>query len=355
MSEEIIKKVNIKKKKTNRPIYYGVAENTGELIAVNDVERGLACGCICPSCGTCLEARKGQKKKHHFAHKTNKDCLYGAEVSIYRAFYELLKTSKRFFLPDAVLKFNSNKEDELVREGTLISLSSIEFHDDPVNYPPELLCYTGTNCFRVILNIESYYEETDYQSLKEYGRQNDIAVVNIDLNDLDSLSSFTELQQYIDTPEHKSWVFNRIVEEWNQRYQKLAIEPAVFECGHLCLAQKNQYKNVYSARIVDCIYCQYCYDYAAKEFCIAPSYIDHIEDFQKPELERKLQFIAANNIKPIKKISDYRCPKCGAPMMRKTGPNGVFAGCSKYPQCKGSRKVEQTTEQVIVYDSHKWF
>ena len=49
MAEENIKKINIKKKKSNRSLYYGVAANTGELLSVHDVERGLACGCICPA------------------------------------------------------------------------------------------------------------------------------------------------------------------------------------------------------------------------------------------------------------------------------------------------------------------
>ncbi len=33
------------------------------------------------------------------------------------------------------------------------------------------------------------------------------------------------------------------------------------------------------------------------------------------------------------------CPKCGAPMVKRTGPRGEFWGCSKYPACKGTRNI----------------
>ena len=40
----------------------------GRLVPVSEVSRGLACECTCPHCGCELEARKGLKRQHHFAH-----------------------------------------------------------------------------------------------------------------------------------------------------------------------------------------------------------------------------------------------------------------------------------------------
>jgi DNA topoisomerase-1 len=34
------------------------------------------------------------------------------------------------------------------------------------------------------------------------------------------------------------------------------------------------------------------------------------------------------------------CPLCGSPMVRRTGKHGPFLGCSRYPQCKGTRNIE---------------
>jgi len=33
------------------------------------------------------------------------------------------------------------------------------------------------------------------------------------------------------------------------------------------------------------------------------------------------------------------CPKCGSPMVRRTGKYGVFYGCSTYPKCRGTRRI----------------
>jgi len=34
-----------------------------------------------------------------------------------------------------------------------------------------------------------------------------------------------------------------------------------------------------------------------------------------------------------------QCPKCGSPMVLRNGIYGLFYGCSKYPNCKGTRNV----------------
>lgn len=33
------------------------------------------------------------------------------------------------------------------------------------------------------------------------------------------------------------------------------------------------------------------------------------------------------------------CPKCGKPMVRRTGPYGTFLGCQDYPYCRGTRSI----------------
>lgn len=353
MLEVDIQQVNIKKKKSNRPIYFGIDKDTGELLAVSSVSRGLSCNCLCVSCNTRLEARKGNVKKHHFAHETNQECLYGAEIAVYQALCEAINQLGRFYIPDAILTFNSYKKPELVKPGSMLEPVRAELHKDNTHYPPALLCHFGSSCLQIILNIEQYYNEGDYRQLKENGIQNDIPIVAINLEDLDSITTLEDLQPYIEGSDNKHWVYNRLVEIYKQKYQEAAVAPPEFREGHICLAQKNRHQNVYSARLVDCIHCPYCYDYCAEKFCLAPNYINHIEDFIKPVETRKQEFHKENNLKPIKKIDDYSCPICNAPMRQRNGPNGIFAGCSNYPKCRGSLPVEPATKQVIIYDKYK--
>jgi ssDNA-binding Zn-finger/Zn-ribbon topoisomerase 1 len=34
------------------------------------------------------------------------------------------------------------------------------------------------------------------------------------------------------------------------------------------------------------------------------------------------------------------CPKCNAPMVKRSGKNGEFLGCTKFPECRGTRNLE---------------
>lgn len=52
------------------------------------------------------------------------------------------------------------------------------------------------------------------------------------------------------------------------------------------------------------------------------------------------------NPQPRGITEDIVCPKCGAPMVRRTAQRGYnrggeFWGCSNYPKCKGTRSIKQ--------------
>lgn len=40
-----------------------------------------------------------------------------------------------------------------------------------------------------------------------------------------------------------------------------------------------------------------------------------------------------------KDFSDMTCPKCGSPMVERNGKHGKFLGCTKYPECRGTRNI----------------
>ena len=71
-------------------ITYGL--HSGDLVHITEVERGLACGCICPCCENQLIARKGPIVAHHFAH-AGENCEGGAETALHLAAKEILSQS----------------------------------------------------------------------------------------------------------------------------------------------------------------------------------------------------------------------------------------------------------------------
>lgn len=89
---------NIKKRSASH-IYFGVNKLTGELKHISEVPSGQKCNCICAACLQPFEARKGTRRRHHFAHVSNYECMYASEVAIYKAFAEALKRSGFLTLP----------------------------------------------------------------------------------------------------------------------------------------------------------------------------------------------------------------------------------------------------------------
>lgn len=68
----------------------GAALLNGRLVSVDEVERGAACGCVCPSCGEPVIAKQGECRVYHFAHDGGRACRYAAETLAHRFAKEVL-------------------------------------------------------------------------------------------------------------------------------------------------------------------------------------------------------------------------------------------------------------------------
>lgn len=77
----------------------GAAFRDGQLVTIEDVESGLACGCVCPACGARLVARKGQVRIHHFGHHDTDACEYGVEMIAHLLAKGILDETMAFTVP----------------------------------------------------------------------------------------------------------------------------------------------------------------------------------------------------------------------------------------------------------------
>ena len=76
----------------------------GSIVTIEDIsesERGKKCGCVCPSCGAALIARKGEEREHHFAHDPNHPCdeRIAMMISSYTLLKEALEEKGEFCYP----------------------------------------------------------------------------------------------------------------------------------------------------------------------------------------------------------------------------------------------------------------
>ena len=77
-------------------IPFGYIKESDEYVYIEDVKNGLACNCICPSCGMKLEARHGNEREHHFKHheKAEKECTFSYWVAVRSMAKQILQKSE---------------------------------------------------------------------------------------------------------------------------------------------------------------------------------------------------------------------------------------------------------------------
>lgn len=78
-----------------------VALNTlNQLVDIHEVKRGLACACVCLSCGESVVARKGAFRGHHFSHRSRKaNCAIAHESVLHRYAKQVICESMGLQLP----------------------------------------------------------------------------------------------------------------------------------------------------------------------------------------------------------------------------------------------------------------
>ena len=74
----------------------------GSVVHISEVERGLACACVCPGCGKPMLAKHGDEMGHHFAHVDGDECKNGYVNSLYYALKRALDNLGYIVLPPYV-------------------------------------------------------------------------------------------------------------------------------------------------------------------------------------------------------------------------------------------------------------
>ncbi|WP_152570931.1 competence protein CoiA family protein [Massilia sp. LC238] len=70
----------------------------GQMVGPAEVQSGRACDCVCPGCGSPLQARKGDQNVWHFAHD-GRACATGAETAVHLMAKQILATERNIRLP----------------------------------------------------------------------------------------------------------------------------------------------------------------------------------------------------------------------------------------------------------------
>jgi len=187
----------------------------GVLVEVSEVESGLACSCVCPSCGGPLQARKGKVRSHYFAHDPSgveHECVSAFETSIHLMAKEILKEEGSLLLPELVL--NRTAEDQfgmthteelLVEEASKSVFERVELEKRLHDIRPDIIAYTESGPLLVEVAVTSFSDKRKRRKIWELG----LPAVEIDLSPVSYSTTKAELRNLIDAESTKKvWLSN---------------------------------------------------------------------------------------------------------------------------------------------------
>lgn len=204
---------NIKNKSAHF-IYYGVDKDTGIIKHISEVPRGAKCNCKCARCGEAFEAKKGTERRHHFAHVSNYECEYAAEVAVYCGFFDALRQLKKIQLPD--IKNEERKPVDFKEE----DITFIK-REEEKGYPPSLFLTIQGRKMRIVLDFGHYYKEAGKEILTEEAKAGGYSLLMYHLPGINQdCFSPEQIKEIIKNGSQADWVFNLRKEEKEKEHRE---------------------------------------------------------------------------------------------------------------------------------------
>jgi len=126
---------------------YGLRE--GKLVTIDDVESGLKCDCICPSCKQKLIARKGDINEHHFAHYSGEDCNTGIETATHILSKEFIKEAGHIATP--AIYFPKTKA--IIIDEAIVAIDDITLESRIGSIVPDIVIKSRSKILLVEINV----------------------------------------------------------------------------------------------------------------------------------------------------------------------------------------------------------
>lgn len=158
--------INETKNKSNEiELCYGMLD--GELTHISEVDSGLIENCLCPKCGSFLIAKKGDVRKHHFAHYNFENCLGAQETAIHLLAKEIL-------LHERCISLVSNTNKDI---NNLISFDAVSLEVREHGLVYDAVGYKGDYCLAIEIKVTHEVDSRKREIVINQG----IRMIEIDL------------------------------------------------------------------------------------------------------------------------------------------------------------------------------
>ncbi|HEY8781406.1 MAG TPA: competence protein CoiA family protein [Mucilaginibacter sp.] len=137
----------------------------GQLVDISSVESGLACNCVCPSCGQRLVAKKGDWNQHHFAHHNNVECFGALETALHIYAKNILEEHRRIVLPAVYL----DKSRTLIFPSTEVTFEKVVLEKRPNNIIPDIIVFINGKPLLIEIAVTHFVDKFKEAKIFELG------------------------------------------------------------------------------------------------------------------------------------------------------------------------------------------
>lgn len=198
---------------SNNKIPFGL--KNGLLVDVSEVESGLACGCICPSCKRKLQANKGHIVSHYFSHDPSaetKACESAFETSVHLMAKQILSEDGYMNFPGLTISVsgsdangNTHAEEMQLEEDAQRYFERVELEKRLEDIRPDIVSHINGIPFLIEVAVTSFSDREKKNKIRSLS----LPAVEIDLSAVDYTITKVELRKLINsTSTKKEWLSN---------------------------------------------------------------------------------------------------------------------------------------------------
>jgi hypothetical protein len=189
----------------------GSGMRDGKLLFIADVQRGLACGCVCARCRQPLVAKKGSIREHHFAHFEATSCHGAAESVLHSLAKELIAELDEFAVPPyEFVKQRRTKTGQIVRhearvaKGGDVRIDKVRVEEHQGDFVPDIIIESGSKSLVVEVAVTHKVARAKLRKI----RRRNLPVIEIKLDPSDSFLPRGSLKSKLRDSTSKVWLFH---------------------------------------------------------------------------------------------------------------------------------------------------
>ncbi|RCX31684.1 competence protein CoiA family protein [Thioalbus denitrificans] len=205
-------------------------DKSGQVRFVDEVPRGHACECFCPSCGEPVLARQGEVRQWHFAHVSGTECERAAETALHLAAKHLLLEATGMNVPEDRVNQTMTLPDgragtgEAIQQAGWIDFLHVDLEATLGPVRPDVVATIGETMLLVEIAVTHFVDEKKRTLLSKLGLpaiEVNLAAIQGDKWDREFLR-----QVVVEGTDHKTWIHPLDRNRLNSEAQKKALEAA---------------------------------------------------------------------------------------------------------------------------------